>query len=110
MQEVGDLVDRYMDQEGLYRIEGRRGVETLCQVTGALGYKDPTYYGQLTSKAVIGDLIMFLEDNPGAIEAVLEWVKQQGNSEWRDNLQALVGSEESTDQIDDDIGDDERDE
>ena len=90
MQEVGDLVDRYMEQEQMYRMEGRAGLKNLCQLAGALGYKDPQYYGQMSSKAVLGDLVMFLEDNSGAIEAVVEWIKQQSSPEWQAALDEVT--------------------
>jgi len=89
-RELSELVDEWMDQEKLYRVEGRRGVETLCQLAAVLGYKDPMYFGQITSKATIGDLICMLEDNSGLIEAMIDWVKETDSPEWRESLQAEV--------------------
>lgn len=91
MEDVSELVERYMEQEQMYRMEGRAGLENLCQLTGALGYKDPQYYGQMSSKAVLGDLVMFLEDNSGAVEAVVEWIKQQRSPEWHAALSEVAG-------------------
>ena len=56
------------------RTEGREGVKTLARLSRELGYVDRTYYGQLGSDCSIGDLIEFLEDNPGAISAVCNWI------------------------------------
>ena len=66
----------------MHRTEGRRGVEQLCQLTRALGYRDSQYFGQLTSKASLGDLVMFLEDNPGAVEALHTWIRDQNSPEF----------------------------
>jgi hypothetical protein len=80
--DLNELIDAYQAQENLHRTEGRRGVEQLCQLTRALGYRDSQYFGQLTSKASLGDLVMFLEDNPGAIEALHEWIRDQRSPEF----------------------------
>jgi hypothetical protein len=78
-----ELFDELQTQEKLTRTEGRRGVENLATSVAALGYHDPMYFGQFSAKASFGDLIAFFEDNPGAIEAVFEWIKEQRSPEWR---------------------------
>ena len=80
-RDLDELLDAYMDQEKLYRIEGRQGVENLCTLARAVGYKDPMYFGQLSSRAAIGDLICMLEDNPGMIEAIHNWIRDQNSPE-----------------------------
>lgn len=87
---VSQLLDAYMDQENMHNMEGRRGVENLCKIARALGYKDPMYWGQLTSTAAIGDLVMMLEDNSGMIEAMVEWIGSRNFKEFREPLEALV--------------------
>lgn len=90
---VDELLDAYMAQENMHNMEGRRGVENLCQIAGALGYRDPTRWGQLNSKAAIGDLICMLEDNSGMIEAMIEWIRSRNFREFREPLAALVETE-----------------
>lgn len=87
-QDFDSLLDKYMDSEKLHRIEGRAGVTNLATICRALGYKDPNHYGQLSKNASIGDLINFLEDNSGAIEAIIEFIREEGdrNPEWQENL------------------------
>jgi hypothetical protein len=99
-----ECFDTYMDQEKLYRLEGRRGVEALCQVSAALGYKDPMYYGQLTAKATLGDFICFLEDNSGAVEAVMNWIKETGSSvpEWHELLDAATAEVQEPEELPED--------
>jgi hypothetical protein len=96
-RDFDELFDAYMDQEKLYRTEGRKGLENLCQVARAVGYKDPHYQMQLSSKAAVGDLILFLEDNPGAIEAVFNWVREQNSPEFKEALEKEVPEEDLDD-------------
>ena len=87
---VSELLDAYMAQEHMTRMEGRTGVENLCEIAAALGYKDLTRYGQLTRKAFLGDLVCMLEDNSGLIEAMVEWIGSRNFKEFREPLEALV--------------------
>ncbi len=83
-----NIVEQFMDQEKLYRTEGRKGVENLCTLCRAIGYKDPQYFGTLSSKASLGDLVNFLEDNSGAIEQLIEFIalNSDRNAEWQENI------------------------
>ena len=90
-----EAVEAFVDQEASFRTEGRRGVETLCILARGLGYKDPQYWGQLTSKACVGDLIEMLEDNSGMIQAMIEWVTNQRNDEWKENLKQGLEEDDS---------------
>ena len=86
--EATELFDRYMDEE-FRSFEGERGVrnlETLCENLG---------YGQgfMRNRA----LEEFLCDNPGAVEAVVEFIGEwvERNTEWQERLLDVVGEEES---------------
>jgi len=89
-RDLSELVDAYMDQEKMNSLEGRRGVEAMCQLAAALGYKDPMHYGQLTSKATIGDLLCMMEDNSGMLEAMVEWIRSRRGPEFKEALESLV--------------------
>lgn len=52
---------------------------SLCKMANELGYKDSFYQLMLENGSSVGDLMLFFEDNPGAIEAVFEWV---GDQKW----------------------------
>ena len=80
------IMDAYLDQREYYHFEGRRGVERLCQLAGDLGYRGPHHSVQLTSTACVGNLVMFLEDNPGAIEAIVNWVRDINSTEMVSSL------------------------
>jgi len=85
-----DLVERLITENKFYGTEGRRGVENLCKIVRVLGYKDPFYFGQFKGGA-IGDLIDFLEDNPGAITAIVDWISGQKSPEWEEKLLDELG-------------------
>lgn len=72
--DMNTALGAFIDEQQLHSFEGRRGVIALCKIARALGYKDDNYYGQLDTNASIGDLINFLEDNSGAIQAVVDWI------------------------------------
>ena len=86
-----ELLRRYMDNNKMFSMEGPRGVRNLEKIaTEVCGYKDD-YQGVLKN---------FFEDNPGAIEAVVEWLGTRNNSDWKENLETMVGPEEE-----DEVGD-----
>ena len=92
-RDLDELVDAYMQQHNIWRIEGRRGVENLCTLVRALGYKDPQYWGQMSSKACLGDLVMFLEDNPGCMETIHGWIRDQKSPEFVEALKSQIEDE-----------------
>ena len=48
-----------------------------------------------------GTLQSFFADNPGAIQAVVEWIGTQKNTDWKDHLDDLVGPAEENNEFDD---------
>jgi len=93
--DVSELLDSYMEQEKMYRMEGQQGLENLCQIAGALGYKDPLYFGQYSHKATLGDLLEMLKDNPGLMESMVDWIRDQNYKEFREPLEALVKAQDA---------------
>lgn len=85
-QPLSEKLDQYIDENNLHRSEGRGGLEKLCQIAAALGYKDPMYWGQLSAKATIGDLLCFFEDNSGAVDTVIEWIGNSHSPEWNESI------------------------
>lgn len=84
-------VERFMDQESMNTFEGRRGVDHLAKLVNAMGYQDFNRYGQQPGGHCLGDIFAFLEDNSGAIEAMVEWVKEQRHApEWSAELQSRL--------------------
>lgn len=83
-----ELLDKYIDENDLYRNEGDRGMENLEKIVGVLGYTGTGFrFGN--------PIEQFLSDNPGAIEAIMqfigEWVPR--NKEWADSLRSELKSD-----------------
>ena len=83
--DLGELIDQYIDQERLYSWESTRGVRNLQKLVKIL---DPHYR----------DIDTFLEDNSGAIEAIVEWIKDRNVSEWAENVKAELHEDDSEDE------------
>ena len=87
------MLDAFIDQNNLHRTEGEQGIINLCQIAYALGYNDPMYFGQLTHKAKVGDLLEFLKDNSGCVEAIIDWIRENEHL-WADQLVDQVECED----------------
>jgi len=95
MRDLSELIDTWLEQENRYRLEGRKGLETMCQLAAALGYKDPMYFGQLTNKATVGDLLCMMEDNSGMVEAMVNWVRESNSPEFKEALETSLKVEDA---------------
>ena len=72
------LIQELIDFKRL-RFEGDTGVENLNTIAKALGYKEHGFrYGS--------PLEVFLSDNSGACEALIEWMGTQNSVEWAENV------------------------
>lgn len=70
---LGELVDKFLDANKLYSFDGPSGVRKFVQLTKAL---DPQYK----------DVESFLEDNPGAFEALISFISKSNVKEWAERL------------------------
>ena len=57
------------------KTEGSSGFADLCKLASELGYHDDWGQLQLSNGTYVSDLILFLEDNSGAIAAIYEFVE-----------------------------------
>lgn len=57
----------------------RQNAEGLAMMARKLGYKEQWGQLQFNNGATASDLIEFFNDNPGACEAVIDWVLDQGH-------------------------------
>ena len=87
MNNLSEAIETWENQNNAHRNEGRTGLTNLCKLVGVLGYKDERYFGQLDRDCSIGDLINFLEDNSGCIEAIKNWIADQDIEEWIESLE-----------------------
>lgn len=88
------LIEKYNEENKFYRYESRKGVEQLYKLVGDLGYGD----GQ---GACVGNLDAFLEDNSGAIEAIINWIAEQNSPEMRNALIASANGALDADEDED---------
>jgi hypothetical protein len=93
--------DRLIEVERLDRTEGPKGVENLAKLVHFMGYEDFQRYGQIRGGAALGDILEFLEDNPGAIEALHNWIRDQGSDgdSWDEAISAQLGEAEALEAI-----------
>ena len=83
-----NLFDQYMDERKYYSFEGARGVQRLDQIISDVCGYDNSFQPVLQN---------FLEDNPAAIEVLVEYIRSAQVLEWRQNLEELVDSSEEDD-------------
>ena len=82
-KDLDELVDAWMEKNNAWRTEGPQGYRNLSKLVRELQYADvPT----------------FLEDNPGAIEALFNWIKEQRVSEWKEALAEFDDEAEDNDE------------
>jgi hypothetical protein len=81
-KDLSDLMEEFCEKERIHRFEGDAGVRNLETIVNTLGYKE--FMGQ-------SELITFLSDNPGAQEALYEWILSINAPEWREAIQESLG-------------------
>lgn len=86
-----DLLQRYLDSRKIYSFEGEAGVIKMSEVMTAVCGYNGTFGGVLYN---------FFVDNPGACQAVVEWIGDQRNNDWQDNLGNLVGARSNSSEND----------
>ena len=78
-----EMFDTYLEQNRMWHFEGQRGVRHLNKIVQEVcGYMG---YGNTVE--------LFLEDNPGAVEAIVNWIREARCVEWQQNLEELVDVE-----------------
>jgi hypothetical protein len=94
METLSEMINEFEKQERTSSNEGTTGVQNLCRLCNALGYVDRQYFGQFRG-ASYGDLINFMEDNSGAVEAIKNWIADQDCDEWRESLESHLDEKDS---------------
>lgn len=100
-----DLVDLWMQQNKPHHLEGDSGLEKLEKLCEVLGYRNTGFrFGT--------PIEHFLSDNPGACEALVEFMAEWAdrNPEWKERLEGAVEVEpEACESCGDDLEEDESD-
>ncbi len=88
MQDTNELFDKYLDDNRMYRFEGTDGVRKLDDLCANLGYTRGQFIGA-------NPIMNFLADNPGAMEAIVEFIRDQIDHlpEWQENLELQMYDE-----------------
>jgi len=97
METLEQLIQEWQKEKKTHSIEGSRGFENLCKLTRAIGYRDPLHQMQFRD-GCIGDLMCFFEDNPGAIEAVINWIAEEDNQEWKESIESELPEREEVEE------------
>jgi hypothetical protein len=63
------------------RNEGGRGFQDLCKLAEELGYDGAPQQLQNNNGTFVSSLIYFLEDNPGAVQSIYDWVHENYEEE-----------------------------
>ena len=85
--ELRELIENFCDENQLYSFEGDSGLGRFEKLLTAIGYRPHGFkYGSLIE--------VFLADNPGAIEAIIEWMGERRCSEWEESLSEQVEPED----------------
>lgn len=80
------------------RSEG--GAEALAAMARLLGYREQWGQLQFNNGATASDLFAFFDDNPGAVEAVVNWVLEEGRTRDGEQLRDEDDEEDSEDEDD----------
>lgn len=89
MLDINELFEKYLEDNKMYHFEGTDGVRHLDNLCASFGYTSGQFIGA-------SPIMNFLADNPGAMEAILEFIRDHidGNPEWQENLLELEMDDE----------------
>ena len=73
------------------RTEGSGAIEDLCEISEHLGYRGSFQQLICNNGSAVSSLLNFLEDNPGCVEAIHDWISYN----YSDELSEVEDSEES---------------
>ena len=79
-EDLADMIEKFCSMNQIHHFEGGRGVNNFEKIAKAL---NPDYR----------NIDTFLEDNPGCLQAMIEWIGNQNIEEWKESMLAEVGDE-----------------
>ena len=77
---LSSLIQKFIDEKHL-RFEGDTGVANLNTLCSAIGYKKHGF-------AFGSSLEVFLSDNSGACDAIIQWMGDRNVDEWAENIES----------------------
>lgn len=84
-------------------LDTRDTVKGLCKLASKLGYKDPCHQLANSDGSVVGDLLCFFEDNPGACQAVIDWTYDHAKSILADDYEEDEDEDGDDEEYEDDV-------
>ena len=85
--DMSELLEEYQNINRLWHFEGDSGLGKFGEILKALGYREHGFkYGSVIE--------VFLSDNPGAIEAILNWIGEQNAPEWIEGIESELPNDE----------------
>lgn len=85
-----EVMDEYRTYNKLFSMEMASGVQKLSKLIGHLDHNYGNKYYFNGSK--VED---FLADNPGAIEALIDWIIDNDDGTWKESLLSTLPEEEN---------------
>jgi hypothetical protein len=87
---LDEIVEEYTTFKKMWHFEGDTGMKHLNTLTRDMGYKGHGFeYGS--------SLEAFLSDNPGAQEAIVNWIRDQNINDWKEELESCLPAEDESD-------------
>jgi hypothetical protein len=71
-----------------FKTDGCCAIDDLAKMAELMGYGGQPQQLQLNNGCFVSSIISFFEDNPGAIEAIHNWVREEYESEIAENSNA----------------------
>lgn len=89
---LDEVVEEYTTFKKMWHFEGDTGMKHLNTLTKDMGYKGHGFaYGS--------SLEAFLSDNPGAQEAIVNWIRDQNIADWKEELESCLPEEEDDEEV-----------
>ena len=81
------ILEEYKETMKIGSIEGSSGIRDLNTLCEAIGYRENGFrYGS--------SLEIFLQDNPGCVQAIYDWIDENMVDEWEEYLESELPEEE----------------
>jgi len=89
---LDEIVEEYTSFKKMRHFEGDTGMKHLNTLTRDMGYKGHGFeYGS--------SLEAFLSDNPGAQEAIVNWIRDQNINDWKEELESCLPAEDEEKEV-----------
>ncbi len=74
-----EAFDAYLEEKRFFHFEGTTGIRNLETICKTLGYRNGSFIGEHF-------ILNFLADNPGAIESLIDFIRDNADGEWEESF------------------------